>query len=187
MQVTETALKEVLLIEPEVHRDARGVFSELYHADQYSKAGIAEKFVQDNLARSVRGVLRGLHYQLRDPQGKLVVALEGTVYDVAVDIRRGSPSFGQWCGIELSAENMRQLYIPPGFAHGYCVLTESATVLYKCTRFYALEDERGILWNDPILKITWPIATPVLSPKDRSYKSLGESHDQLPDYDGESA
>jgi dTDP-4-dehydrorhamnose 3,5-epimerase len=182
MRVIETGLKEVVLVEPERHEDSRGLFYELYHQDKYTKIGIPDTFVQDNVAQSKRDVLRGLHYQLRYPQGKLVMAVQGTVFDVAVDIRRGSPSFGQWCGFELSAANMRQLYIPPGFAHGYCVLTDTATVVYKCSRFYAPDDDHGIIWNDPTINITWPIVTPVLSAKDRALKTLAESQATVPEY-----
>ena len=182
MRIIETALKEVVLVEPELHEDPRGVFYELYHQDKYAKIGIAETFVQDNVAQSNRDVLRGLHYQLRYPQAKLVMAIQGKIYDVAVDIRRGSPSFGQWCGFELSDTNKRQLYIPPGFAHGYCVLTDTATVVYKCSRFYAPGDDRGIIWNDPTIHVTWPVITPVLSSKDRSLKTLAESESDVPEY-----
>lgn len=182
MRIIETGLKEVLLVEPELHEDSRGLFYELYHQDKYAKIGIADRFVQDNVAQSKRDVLRGLHYQLRYPQGKLVMAIQGTVFDVAVDIRRGSPSFGQWCGFELSAANKRQLYIPPGFAHGYCVLTDTATVVYKCSRFFAAEDDHGIIWNDPTINIAWPIVAPVLSAKDRALKTLAESQAAVPEY-----
>ena len=182
MKVIDTPLKGVILIEPDVHEDRRGHFMELYHLDRYAKAGLPARFVQDNFARSVHGTLRGLHYQRRHPQGKLVTALEGTVFDVAVDVRQGSPSLGTWYGVELSAENRRQLYIPPGFAHGYCVLSETASVMYKCTDFFVPDDERGILWNDPALGIHWPVATPLLSVKDQSYKTLVENENELPTY-----
>jgi dTDP-4-dehydrorhamnose 3,5-epimerase len=182
MRFTDTPLKGIILIEPDVHEDRRGRFLELYHLDRYAKAGLSARFVQDNFARSVRGTLRGLHYQRRHPQGKLVTAMEGTVFDVAVDIRRGSPSLGKWYGVELSAENARQLYIPPGFAHGYCVLSDTASVMYKCTDFHVADDERGILWNDPALGIAWPVATPLLSAKDQAYKTLADSDSELPLY-----
>lgn len=183
MRFIETELKGVILVEPDVHRDLRGFFLETYHARKYADGGIEGPFVQDNYSYSVQGTLRGLHYQLRYGQGKLVTVLEGMVYDVAVDIRRGSPTFGKWLGIELSAENKRQLYIPPGFAHGFCVLSERAGFAYKCTRFYTPEDERGIIWNDPTIQITWPIREPLLSAKDRSYKCLAElSAEDLPLY-----
>jgi dTDP-4-dehydrorhamnose 3,5-epimerase len=182
VRVSETALKEVILIEPEVHEDRRGCFLELYQLDRYAKAGLPSRFVQDNLAHSSRGVLRGLHYQVRHPQGKLVTVLRGRVFDVAVDIRRGSPSFGKWSAVELSGDNQQQLYVPPGFAHGYCVLSETAAVLYKCTDFYFPEDERGIVWNDPAVGIPWPIQEPLLSEKDRGYRTLAESEAELPLY-----
>jgi len=184
MRFIETSLKGVILIEPDVLQDHRGIFLELYHLDKYAKAGIPSRFVQDNFATSARGTLRGLHYQLRQPQGKLVIAIEGAIFDVALDIRRGSPSFGQWHGVELSAESRRQLYIPPGFAHGYCVISDAAAVMYKCTDFYAPGDDRGILWNDPALNIAWPIVNPLLSRKDQSYKSLADSDMDLPAYKG---
>ncbi len=176
----ETTLRGVVLIEPDVFNDPRGYFLETYHAGKYAKGGIAGPFVQDNFSHSVRGTLRGLHYQLKRAQGKLVMALEGRIFDVAVDIRRGSPSFGQWVGVELSGENKRQLYIPPGFAHGFCVLSETADVLYKCTDVYSPAHERGIIWNDPTLAIDWPIAEPLVSQKDRGYLGLREMHKELP-------
>jgi len=178
----ETKLKGVVLIEPDVFNDPRGYFLETYHAGKYAGGGIAGPFVQDNFSHSIRGTLRGLHYQLKRAQGKLVMALEGRVFDVAVDIRRGSPTFGQWVGVELSGENKRQLYIPPGFAHGFCVLSETADVLYKCTDIYFPKDERGIIWDDPTLAIAWPIAEPLVSQKDRGYLALREMHKELPSY-----
>jgi len=178
----EADLKDVILIEPDVHEDRRGFFLELYHAQKYAEAGIPGRFLQDNYSRSVRGTLRGLHYQLKNPQGKLVVVVEGVIFDVALDIRRGSPSFGKWSGVELSADNKRQLYVPPGFAHGFCVLSETAGVVYKCTNVYSPEDERGIIWNDQALGIPWPVENPLLSLKDQSYKSLAESEIDLPVY-----
>ena len=182
MRFIETELKEVILIEPDVHEDRRGFFLELYHAQKYAGGGIPCQFLQDNYSRSVRGALRGLHYQLKNPQGKLIVVVEGAIFDVALDIRRGSPSFGKWHGVELSAENTRQLYIPPGFAHGFCVLSEMAGVVYKCTNFYSPEDERGIIWNDQAIGIVWPVENPLLSLKDQSYKSLAECAAELPLY-----
>jgi dTDP-4-dehydrorhamnose 3,5-epimerase len=174
MQVIPTDLPGVLLIEPTVFGDARGFFLESYHARRYAEAGISDHFVQDNHSRSQRGVLRGLHYQLTHPQGKLVWVTSGEVFDVAVDLRRGSPTFGRWVGMLLSADNHRQLYIPPGFAHGFCVLSEVVDFLYKCTDFYHPEDEGGVLWCDPDLGIHWPITTPVLSEKDQRYPRLAE-------------
>ena len=182
MKYIDTPIPGIILIEPDVHEDRRGYFIELYHLDRYAKAGLHARFVQDNFSRSVHATLRGLHYQRRHPQGKLVTVTEGTVFDVAVDVRRGSPSLGKWYGAELSAENKRQLYIPPGFAHGYCVVSEIAAVMYKCTDFYVPEDEGGIIWNDPALGISWPVETPLLSAKDQSLPTLAESGTELPTY-----
>ncbi len=180
MKFIETTLRGIVLIEPDVFNDPRGYFLETYHAEKYADAGIVGPFVQDNFSHSVRGTLRGLHYQFRRAQGKLVMALDGLVFDVAVDIRRGSPTFGQWVGVELSGENKRQLYIPPGFAHGFCVLSDTADVLYKCTDVYSPANERGIIWNDPTLAIAWPITEPLVSQKDRGYPTLREMHKDLP-------
>ena len=184
MKFVETTLKGVVLVELDVFEDPRGYFLETYRAGTYADGGIRGPFVQDNFSHSVRGTLRGLHYQLKHAQGKLVTALTGRIFDVAVDIRRGSPTFGQWVGTELSGDNKRQLYIPPGFAHGFCVLSETADVLYKCTDVYSQKDERGIVWNDPALAIAWPIADPLLSRKDRSYQTLQEMQGELPAYRG---
>lgn len=172
MKVSETSLPGVLLIEPRVFRDGRGLFWETYHAERYANLGIPTGFVQDNSSRSVRGTLRGLHYQLRRPQGKLVWVTRGEVFDVVVDIRRGSPHFGRWVGVTLSGEAPRQLYIPPGFAHGFCVTSKFADFAYKCTDVYVPDDERGLLWNDPEIGIQWPIAEPLLSDKDRGFPTL---------------
>ncbi len=166
MKVTPTALPEVLLVEPRVFGDARGYFFESYSARRYAEAGITATFVQDNVSRSRRGVLRGLHYQHPHGQGKLVGVLEGAVFDVAVDVRRGSPTFGRWVGECLSAENKRQLYLPPGFAHGFLVTSEDALFAYKCTDYYHPETERSIRWDDPRIGIEWPIEGPVVSVKD---------------------
>lgn len=184
MKFIETKLNGVVIVEPAVFEDPRGYFLETYHAGKYAAGGIRGPFVQDNFSHSVRGTLRGLHYQLAHAQGKLVMALEGRIFDVAVDIRKGSPTFGQWVGVELSGENKRQLYVPPGFAHGFCVLSETADVLYKCTDVYAPKDERGILWNDPTIAIAWPITTPLLSRKDGAYTRLSEMADELPTHEG---
>jgi dTDP-4-dehydrorhamnose 3,5-epimerase len=170
----EAGLPGVIVIEPDVFEDRRGYFFETYHAKKYADAGIPGPFVQDNFSKSVRGTLRGLHYQRTHAQGKLVYAAEGVVFDVAVDIRPVSPTFGKWFGTELSAENKRQIYIPPGFAHGFCVLSETAAFMYKCTDFYAPQDEGGILWNDPAIGITWPVSAPLLSAKDHAYKCLAD-------------
>ncbi|MGH8576634.1 MAG: dTDP-4-dehydrorhamnose 3,5-epimerase [Gammaproteobacteria bacterium] len=170
MNVVQTAIPDVLLIEPRVFADARGFFLEGYNARRFTQAtGLSVDFVQDNHSRSRRGVLRGLHYQVRHAQGKLVSVVCGAVFDVAVDIRRSSRSFGRWVGVELSEDNHRQLWLPPGIAHGYLVLSERVDVLYKTTDYYAPEHERVILWNDPDIDIEWPLADePLLSPKDRA-------------------
>jgi dTDP-4-dehydrorhamnose 3,5-epimerase len=172
MNVKDTPLAGLLVIEPRVFRDERGMFWETYHARRYAEAGIADPFVQDNASRSVKGALRGLHYQLKRPQGKLVWVVRGEVFDVAVDIRKSSPTFGKWYGLRLSGDEPKQLYIPPGFAHGFCVLSESAEFAYKCTNLYAPDDERGIMWNDPDIGIDWPVAEPRLSPKDQRFARL---------------
>jgi dTDP-4-dehydrorhamnose 3,5-epimerase len=168
MNIIETALPGVKLIEPRVFGDARGFFLESWNAKSFADAGLDLAFVQDNHSRSARGVLRGLHYQLTNPQGKLVRVTQGAVFDVAVDIRRSSPHFGQWVGYELSAENHRMLWVPPGFAHGFLVLSETADFLYKCTSLYDPPSDRGIRWNDPAIGIVWPglDADPLLSGKD---------------------
>ena len=184
MKFIETKLNGVVLVEPDVFTDPRGYFLETYHAGRYAGGGIPGPFVQDNFSHSVRGTLRGLHYQLKHAQGKLVMALEGCIFDVAVDIRKGSPTFGQWVGVELSGENRRQIYIPPGFAHGFCVLSETADVLYKCTDVYSPKDERGIIWNDPAIAIAWPITDPLLSGKDGAYPRLADMTNELPAYGG---
>ena len=172
MRVVETALEGVLVIEPRVFQDARGFFLETYHAQRYAAAGLDVTFVQDNHSRSRRDTLRGLHFQVSQPQGKLVRVIEGTIWDVAVDIRPDSPTFGQHVGVELSAENFRQIYVPPGFAHGFCVTTDVAQVEYKCTAYYDPADERGIAWNDPHLAIPWPVVDPVLSTRDQENPTL---------------
>ncbi len=174
MKITQTNLPGVLLIEPKVLGDARGFFMETYNARRYSEAGLSAAFVQDNLSFSRRGTLRGLHYQNPHVQGKLVYVLQGEVFDVAVDIRVGSPSFGQWLGTVLSADNKRQLYVPPGFAHGFCVTSETALFAYKCTDFYDASAEGSILWNDPAIGIVWPLSDPLLSEKDRQAPRLAE-------------
>ena len=166
MKVTPTELPEVLLVEPKVFGDARGFFYEGYQAERYAAAGIPGPFVQDNLSRSARGTLRGLHFQEPKGQGKLVQVLRGRVFDVAVDVRTGSPRFGRWVGVELAEEPLCQLWIPPGFAHGFCVLSESADFFYRCTELYAPAAERAIAWNDPRIGIRWPIEQPLLSAKD---------------------
>ncbi len=174
MKITPTAIPEVLLVEPDLFGDARGFFMETWHAGKYAEQGLDVSFVQDNHSRSRHRVLRGLHYQLKQPQGKLVRVTAGRVFDVAVDIRRGSPTFGRWVGMELNDEDHRQLYVPPGFAHGFSVLSESADFLYKCTDFYLPEDEHGILWNDPEIGIQWPGNDFLISDKDRENRLLKE-------------
>ena len=156
----------MIVVEPDVHRDARGFFLETYHQQKYAASGITGAFVQDNHSRSVRGTLRGLHAQLGQPQGKLIRVAEGEIYDVALDIRRGSPTFGRWVGMRLSGDDFRQLWIPPGFAHGFYVMSEVAHVEYKCTEPYDPADEISILWNDPDLAIEWPIGDPIVSDRD---------------------
>ena len=184
MKVTETALPGVLLVEPAVFGDARGFFLETYHAARYADAGIGAGFVQDNVSRSRRGVLRGLHYQLPHPQGKLVQVLEGEVWDVAVDIRRGSPTFGRWVGEYLSADTKRQLWIPPGFAHGFVVTSDEALFMYKCTELYRAEYDRAVLWNDPAIGIDWPSGAVTLSEKDQRAPALASVPPaQLPPYE----
>ena len=170
--VRKTTLAGVLVIEPEVFADERGFFMETYHQRRYAEHGLAETFVQDNCSHSSRAVLRGLHYQLEHAQAKLVSVITGRIYDVAVDIRRGSPTFGRWVAEILSQDNHRQLFTPAGFAHGFCVLSDTADVMYKCTDFYAPGDEYGILWSDPKLNIDWPIKQPVLSAKDAGFCEL---------------
>ena len=177
-------LPDVILIEPDLYQDARGSFMETYQAVRYGQHGVPSTFVQDNLSYSAcRGVLRGLHYQLGRPQGKLIWVVQGEVFDVAVDIRRGSSTFGKWVGVTLSSEKHHQLYIPEGFAHGFCVTSETAVCLYKCTDYYAPTEERGIRWNDPSLKITWPVSAPLLSEKDKVYPTLHSIQDvDLPEF-----
>ena len=173
MNVIKTKLQDCVIIEPKVFGDERGFFLETYQAERYADlAGITSSFVQDNHSRSSRGVLRGLHFQKTKPQGKLVRVAKGEVYDVAADIRQGSPTFGQWEGVILSEENKTQLWIPPGFAHGFVVLSDTADFEYKCTDYYDPSDEGSILWNDPELNILWPIDNPILSEKDANAERL---------------
>lgn len=177
MNVIPTELPDVLLLEPRVFGDERGFFFESFNARAFAEAtGLTREFVQDNHSRSVRGVLRGLHYQISQPQGKLVRVVAGEVFDVAVDLRRGSPTFGRWAGVNLSADNKRMMWVPEGFAHGFLVLSESAEFLYKTTDYYAPEHERCIRWDDPQLGIGWPLQdAPQLSAKDRSGVALAEA------------
>jgi dTDP-4-dehydrorhamnose 3,5-epimerase len=182
MKVRETTLPGVLILEPDVFRDERGFFTETFSTRGIEGSGMPTEFVQDNHSRSSRAVLRGLHYQLCAPQGKLVHVARGSIFDVAVDIRVGSPEFGRWYGTVLDDENLRSLWIPPGFAHGFCVLSEVADVIYKCTALYDQHDERGICWNDPRVGIQWPIPDPVISEKDSRHPPLSESRADLPRY-----
>ena len=184
MKVTALAIPEVLVIEPTVHRDARGFFMEYFQKQRYAEAGMALPFVQDNHSRSSKNILRGLHHQTAHPQGKLVRCTEGEIYDVAVDIRRGSPSFGQWVSVTLTADNFKQIYVPPNFAHGFCVVSETAQVEYKTTDFYDPSSEVTLLWNDPAVGIEWPVDDPRLSGKDAQGKTLEELGDLLPQYKG---
>lgn len=177
MKIIETAIPDVLLLEPTVHGDARGYFMETFRESWFRDHGIQARFVQDNQSRSVRGTLRGLHYQMKQPQGKLVRVVSGEVFDVAVDLREGSASFGQWAGDILSADNKRQLWVPPGFAHGFYVVSESAELYYKCTDYYCPEHEHSLLWNDPAVGIEWPVSgdSPLLSAKDAAGLVLAEA------------
>ncbi|HEX2721342.1 MAG TPA: dTDP-4-dehydrorhamnose 3,5-epimerase [Gemmatimonadaceae bacterium] len=182
MKLTQTPLAGVLLVEPRVFRDERGFFLETYNLRELEGTGIPSQFVQDNHSRSTKGVLRGLHYQLTMPQGKFVHVARGRIFDVAVDIRTGSPSFGRWFGAELSDENLRSLWIPPGFAHGFCVLSDVADVIYKCTTLYDAHDDRGVVWNDPTIGIEWPVSDPLVSGKDLRLERLSERRPDLPAY-----
>lgn len=185
MRVLPTKLPEIVLVEPTVHGDERGFFVESYHAHRYREAGIDAEFIQDNHSLSAHGTLRGLHAQLgAHAQGKLVRVTRGEVYDVGVDIRRGSPTFGSYEAARLSAENFRQLYIPPGFAHGFVVTSEVAEFQYKCSEFYDPESEISIAWNDPQIGIPWPVSNPGLSPKDAAAPTLAECMERLPRYSG---
>ena len=177
MKITRTSIPEVLVFEPTVHGDSRGYFMETFRLADFADAGDALNFVQDNQSKSSQGTLRGLHYQLNFPQGKLVRVLSGEVFDVAVDIRKNSPTFGQWVGELLSAENYKQLWVPPGFAHGFYVTSESAELSYKCTEYYHPEDDHSLLWNDSSIAIEWPLVSdsPLLSNKDQNAKTLQQA------------
>ncbi|WP_025040928.1 dTDP-4-dehydrorhamnose 3,5-epimerase [Nitrosospira briensis] len=179
MKVIPTAIPDVLIIEPRVFGDSRGFFFESFNQKNFSQAtGLGVNFVQDNHSRSVKGVLRGLHYQIRQPQGKLVRVVRGAVFDVAVDIRKSSPTFGRWVGVELTEDNYRQVWVPPGFAHGFYVLSESADFLYKTTDYYISDFERSIVWNDPQIAISWPVeagAQPIISAKDAIAPTLADA------------
>lgn len=185
MRTVPTSLPGVLVVEPTVHGDSRGFFLETYHQKKHAQMGITAPFVQDNHSRSIRGTLRGLHLQRTRLQGKLVRVIQGEILDVAVDVRRGSPNFGRWVSVDLSADNFRQLWVPPGFAHGFVVVSASADVEYKCTDFYDPADEIGIAWNEPDLGIQWGIDQPLLSDRDRRHPPLASLLDRLPVYSTE--
>lgn len=180
MRVLKTELPEVLIIEPVVHSDSRGFFLESYHAQKHAALGIPGPFVQDNHSRSLQGTVRGLHLQVARPQGKLIRVIQGEIFDVAVDVRRGSPRFGQWVGVTLAADTFRQLYVPGGFAHGFSVLSATAEVAYKCTEYYDPADELGIAWDDPALAINWGVEQPILSDRDRQHQPLKSLSARLP-------
>jgi len=181
VKVTELHIHELLMIEPDVYEDKRGYFMEVYHHNRYAEIMNNTAFVQDNLSFSVKNTLRGLHFQFKHPQAKLIQVISGEVFDVAVDIRNGSPTFGKWAGEILSDQNRRQLFIPEGFAHGFCVLSETAHVLYKCTDVYYPEYDKGIVWSDPDMGIDWPIKNPLLSEKDRNLPPLSHWVSGQPD------
>lgn len=184
MEIVQTALPGVVVIKPDVHEDERGFFMETYRAEALVEAGVHGNFVQDNHARSMHRVLRGLHYQLQHPQAKLCRVVSGEVFDVAVDIRLGSPTFGQWYGVTLSEENKLQIYLPRGFAHGYVVRSETAEFLYKCTDYHDASDGHGVLWNDPAIGIPWDTPAPILSRKDRQFLPLADvPRELLPRYE----
>ena len=182
MKGIQTKLNKVVEIQCTVYGDDRGFFKEVIHPDKLAEFGINHRFVQLNHSKSQQGILRGLHYQLNKPQGKLVRVVSGAVFDVAVDIRKGSPSFGRWVGVELTAQNFRQLYVPPGFAHGFVTLSENTEFLYKCTEYYDPSSEYGVAWDDPDIAIEWPVDSPALSEKDNQNKSLKQLTEFLPEY-----
>lgn len=182
MNIREMPLPGVMLLEPRVFQDERGFFTEMFNVGSLAGSTVPAEFVQDNHSRSSKGVLRGLHYQLTSPQGKLVHVARGSVFDVAVDIRAGSPHFGKWCGVELNDENLYSLWIPPGFAHGFYVRSDVADVIYKCTTEYRAPDDRGIAWNDPEIGIDWPDQNPILSARDSRHPGLSGSADSLPPF-----
>jgi dTDP-4-dehydrorhamnose 3,5-epimerase len=185
VKITNMSLPEVLLIEPKRFGDARGYFLETWHEERYATAGFKQRFVQDNLSCSAHGILRGLHLQHPNDQGKLVYVLAGEVFDVAVDVRVGSPNFGKWTGALLSSEDHRQLWIPPGFAHGFCVTSDTALFAYKCTALYSVANELGVAWNDPAIAVAWPVAQPQLSTKDKVLPRLADIDPaRLPRYQG---
>ncbi|MBS1817124.1 MAG: dTDP-4-dehydrorhamnose 3,5-epimerase [Acidobacteria bacterium] len=187
MRVIPASIPDVLLIEPDVFRDNRGFFLETFHAERYAAHGVRGPFVQDNHSRSVQGTVRGLHLQVARPQAKLIRVIVGEIFDVAVDVRVGSPTFGQWVGERLSADSFRQYYIPEGFAHGFSVLSPVAEIEYKCTDLYDAPGQIGLAWNDPVLGIPWGVDNPVLSERDRLNPTIAESLDRLPRYRGTKA
>jgi dTDP-4-dehydrorhamnose 3,5-epimerase len=181
MNIITTSIEGILVIEPKTYEDLRGYFMETYNQRKYFESGINTIFVQDNLSYSLKDTVRGLHFQIRHPQAKLVQVVSGEIFDVAVDLRPGSSTFGKWTGIHLSDENRRQMYIPEGFAHGFCVLSEIAYFYYKCSDFYAPDDEGGIIWSDPDISIEWPVENPIISEKDKQYPNLSDlTAEQLP-------
>jgi len=182
VEATKTDLQEVILITPRIWQDSRGFFLESFNMERFAIAGLPTQFVQDNHSRSKANVLRGLHYQLDKPQGKLVSVIRGKIFDVAVDIRRGSPTFGKSVAVLLDDVKRQSLWIPPGFAHGFCALSEDVDVLYKCTNYYDPHSEKGIRWDDPLLGIQWPVHSPVLSEKDSKYRPLSADREDLPAY-----
>ena len=185
MRIERTELPEVLVIEPRLFRDDRGFFYESFNVDVFARhadMGLPTSFLQDNHSRSTERALRGLHYQLNRPQGKLVTCVRGEIFDVAVDIRVGSPTFGRWMGLTLNGDAPRYMWIPAGFAHGFCTLSPVADVIYKCTDLYVAEDDRGVLWSDPSIGISWPVPDPILSPKDQRYAGLDPARADLPRY-----
>lgn len=184
MKFLTTALPGVVVIEPDVYRDQRGWFLETYNVKKYQEGGIPDVFVQDNCSSSIKDTLRGLHSQVVRPQGKLIRVIRGEIFDVAVDIRRGSATFLSWVAVELNETQFRQIYIPPGFAHGFCVLSEVAEVEYKCTDFYHPQGEVTLRWNDPAIGVQWPVASPLLSQKDAEALSVAELMNQLPELEG---
>jgi dTDP-4-dehydrorhamnose 3,5-epimerase len=174
MNIISASISDLLIVEPDVFNDNRGFFMETYHQKRYEDHGIKETFVQDNLSYSVKNTLRGLHFQSKHPQSKLIFVIAGEIYDVVVDIRKGSPTFGKWVGVVLSEENKKQLFVPKGFAHGFCVLSAFAYLAYKCSDIYHPDDESGILWSDPEIAVKWPVINPIISPKDQKLPRLSE-------------
>jgi len=186
MKITPASIEGLLILEPRVFVDSRGYFMETYHRERYDAAGVDRHFVQDNLSFSVQSTLRGLHFQAQRPQAKLIQVISGEIFDVAVDLRAGSRTFGSWVGVTLSDSNRRQLFIPEGFAHGFCVVSATAHFLYKCSEYYFPEDEEGVLWSDPDIGIEWPIDNPIISEKDRRLPLLSDLFPDRPPLSGQS-